>query len=64
MAAQATLKDAGLGSATDNLFWIDPWSAEGQQLSAKLLPVAHAFRVHAEQSYYSHRSGAWRRAIA
>ena len=50
MAAQATLKDAGLGSATDNLFWIDPWSAEGQQLSAKLLPVAHAFRVHAEQA--------------
>jgi hypothetical protein len=50
MAAQATLKDAGLGSATDNLFWIDPWSAEGQQLSAKLLPVAHAYRVHTEQA--------------
>jgi hypothetical protein len=50
MAAQATLKDAGLGSASDNLFWSDPWSAEGQQLSAKLLPVAHAFRVHAEQA--------------
>jgi len=50
MAAQAILKDAGLGSATDNLFWIDPWSAEGQQLSAKLLPVAHAFRVHVEQA--------------
>jgi hexosaminidase len=50
MAAQTTLKDAGLGSATDNLFWVDPWSAEGQQLSAKLLPVAHALRVHAEQA--------------
>jgi hypothetical protein len=50
MAAQTTLKDAGLGSATDNLFWIDPWSADGQQLSAKLLPVAHTLRVHAEQA--------------
>jgi hypothetical protein len=50
MAAQTTLKDAGLGSATDNLFWIDPWSADGQQISAKLLPVAHALRVHAEQA--------------
>jgi hypothetical protein len=50
MAAQTTLKDAGLGAATDNLFWVDPWSAEGQQLSAKLLPVAHAMRVHAEQA--------------
>jgi hypothetical protein len=50
MAAQATLKDAGLSSASDNLFWVDPWSVEGQMISAKLLPVAHAFRVHAEQA--------------
>ncbi|MGA2834447.1 MAG: family 20 glycosylhydrolase [Terracidiphilus sp.] len=50
MAAQATLKDAGLGSATDNLFWVDPWSVEGLQLSAKLLPVAHVFRGHVEQA--------------
>ncbi len=64
MAAQATLKDAGLDKATDNLFWIDPWSAEGQQISVKLLPVAHAFRVHAEQADYSYRPGAWRLAAA
>jgi len=50
MAAQATLKDAGLGSASDNLFWADPWSEDGQKLSAKLLPVAHALRLHAEQA--------------
>jgi hypothetical protein len=50
MAAQTTLKDAGLGAATDNLFWADPWSADGQQLSAKLLPVTHTMRVHAEQA--------------
>ena len=50
MAAQTTLKDAGLGSATDNFFWADPWSADGQQISVKLLPVAHALRVHAEQA--------------
>jgi len=50
MAAHAALKDAGLNAATDNLFWVDPWSAEGQQISSKLLPVAHALRVHAEQA--------------
>jgi hypothetical protein len=50
MAAHAVLKDAGLGAATDNLFWTDPWSTEGQQISVKLLPVAHALRVHAEQA--------------
>jgi hexosaminidase len=50
MAAQTTLKDAGLNTATDSLFWADPWSADGQQLSAKMLPVAHALRVHAEQA--------------
>ncbi|MHB8301558.1 MAG: family 20 glycosylhydrolase [Acidobacteriaceae bacterium] len=50
MAAQMVLKNAGLGSATDGLFWIDPWSQEGQQVSAKLLPVVHAMRLHAEQA--------------
>ncbi|MGB9408389.1 MAG: family 20 glycosylhydrolase [Terracidiphilus sp.] len=50
MAAHATLKDAGLSAATDSLFWADPWSADGQQLSAKLLPVTHTLRVHAEQA--------------
>ena len=35
---------------SDQLFWLDPWSAEGQAISAKLLPVAHDLRLHAEQA--------------
>lgn len=50
MAAQQVLTDAGLRAASDHLFWVDPWSAEGQQLSAKFLPVAHTFRLHVEQA--------------
>ena len=26
---------------SDELFWLDPWSAQGQEVSAKLLPQAH-----------------------
>lgn len=50
MAAQTMLKNAGLGAASDHLFWVDPWSAEGQQISAKLLPVVQRLRVHAEKA--------------
>jgi hypothetical protein len=50
MAAQAILNKADLGAASDHLFWVDPWSADGQQISAKLLPVVHAMRLHAEQA--------------
>jgi hypothetical protein len=50
MAAQSVLKDADLGAASDNLFWADPWSADGQRLSAKILPVAHDMRLHSEKA--------------
>ncbi len=35
---------------SDQLFWLDPWSAQGQVVSAKLLPIAHDLRIHAEQA--------------
>jgi len=35
---------------SDELFWLDPWSAQGQAASAKLLPVAPELRRHAEQA--------------
>jgi hexosaminidase len=50
MAAQKTLNDIGIDDSTDHLFWMDPWSKEGQHLSAKLLPVAQTLREHAEQA--------------
>jgi hypothetical protein len=50
MAAQGDLTDAKTGLTSDELFWLDPWSAEGLAVAPKLLPVAHDLRLHAEQA--------------
>lgn len=50
MAAQRTLAQAGLGDARDADFWIDPWSEEGQQVAAKILPVSAEVRLDAERA--------------
>lgn len=50
IAAHLVLKRVGLDDARDSLFWIDPWSPEGQDDSKKLLPVALEFRLHAERA--------------
>jgi len=50
MAAHNSLKKAGLTDAEDRLFWIDPFSSEGQQIAVKLLPVASEVRLDAERA--------------
>ena len=50
MAAHQILQQAGFTGASEDLFWMDPWSAEGQDASGKLLPVAHEMRLHAERA--------------
>ena len=50
MAAHATMKKAGLDDAQDSYFWVDPFSPEGQQVAAKLDPVASELRLHAEKA--------------
>ncbi len=50
MAAHAVLKKAGLEDAQDAYFWVDPFSPEGQQVSAKLMPVAAELRLDAERA--------------
>jgi hypothetical protein len=50
MAAHNLFKKAGLGDVEDGYFWIDPFSDEGQRVSAKLLPVAAELRLHAERA--------------
>jgi hexosaminidase len=50
MAAHTVLQQAGFTGASEPLFWMDPWSTEGQDASAKLLPVAHEMRLHAERA--------------
>jgi len=50
MAAQEAIANAKTGMNSDQLFWLDPWSAQGQDVSAKLLPQAHDLRIHAERA--------------
>ena len=49
MAAHAVLKDqAKVGDATNNIFWLDPWSKDGQKIAAQVRPFTHDLRIHAE----------------
>jgi hexosaminidase len=49
MAAHAVLKDqAKVGDATNNIFWLDPWSPDGQKIAAEVRPYTHDLRLHAE----------------
>jgi hypothetical protein len=50
MAAQEAIANAKTGMSSDQLFWIDPWSTQGQDASAKLLPQAQDLRLHAERA--------------
>ena len=50
MAAQEALSKAKTGLNSDQLFWLDPWSEQGQAVSATLLPVAQDLRLHAERA--------------
>jgi hypothetical protein len=50
MAAHDALDGAQTGMTSDQVFWVDPWSAEGQKISAKVLPAAAEIRTHAEQA--------------
>ena len=50
MAAHAALEKAHSGLNSDELFWVDPWSTEGQYQQGKILPVAVELRTHAEKA--------------
>jgi hexosaminidase len=50
MAAEEALGKAKPGFSSDGLFWLDPWSAQGQAVSARLLPEASELRLHAERA--------------
>ena len=49
MAAHASCSDqAKVGDATNNIFWLDPWSKDGQKIAAQVRPYTHDLRMHAE----------------
>jgi hypothetical protein len=48
--AHRLLRGARLGDANDYLFWLDPWSDEGQRASSLILPISRRLRLHAERA--------------
>ena len=49
MAAHEVLRQqAKVGDATNNIFWLDPWSRDGQKVAAQVRPYTHDLRMHAE----------------
>lgn len=50
IAIYQMLDQAEIGGSTDSLYWADPWSPEGQTMAAKLRPVVHDMRMHAERA--------------
>jgi hexosaminidase len=50
MAAHQLLHGIDEQGASDRLFWVDPWSVDGQAVAGKIRPIAHQLRLHAEQA--------------
>jgi len=50
MAAHALLASVNESDANDSLFWLDPWSVDGQAAAIKLRPILHDLRLHAERA--------------
>jgi hexosaminidase len=49
MAAHVVLSEqAKVGDATNNIFWLDPWSKDGQKVAGQVRPWTHDLRMHAE----------------
>jgi hexosaminidase len=54
MAAHKLIQGLEIGSypddGSDAIFWVDPWSKDGQLLSMRMQPILHALRMHAENA--------------
>jgi hypothetical protein len=49
-AAHALLSRAGVGDASDYLFWLDPWTDEGKLMAQRIRPVTRDLRLLAESA--------------
>jgi hexosaminidase len=50
MAANQLLDQANLKETTDVLYWVDPWTPEGQGMAAEMRPLISPLRLHAERA--------------
>jgi hypothetical protein len=46
----ALLKQVGAGPASDDMFWLDPFTPEGARFLGRTLPVMHNLRIAAENA--------------
>ncbi|MGB9612545.1 MAG: family 20 glycosylhydrolase, partial [Bryobacteraceae bacterium] len=51
------LQQAGVGDASDRLFWLDPFAPAGAALAARVEPVASPIRLAAEQALAALEAG-------
>jgi hypothetical protein len=49
-AAHATLSKGGVGDGSDALYWVDPFSAEGQIQAQRIRAVSREMRIQAESA--------------
>jgi len=52
--AQEALERAGLADSRDEYFWVDPWSAEGREIAARIRPVSAQVRLDAGRALTLH----------
>ena len=50
MQAHTLLRQAKIGDGSDGLFWMDPWSKDGQAIAAKFRPTIREERLAAERA--------------
>ena len=50
MQAHTLLRQAKIGDGSDGLFWMDPWSKDGQTIAAKFRPTIREERLAAERA--------------
>ena len=50
MQAHTLLRQAKIGDGSDGLFWMDPWSKDGQAIAARFRPTIREERLAAERA--------------
>lgn len=50
LEAMTALASSHAHRNSDTIFWIDPWSTEGREVAAKVMPNAHEIRMKAEEA--------------
>lgn len=50
IAAHQSLSKVHIDDASNNIFWLDPWSKDGQVAAEKIRPASRELRLHAEQA--------------